>query len=309
MSLRDLAGLVLLGAIWGASFLFIRVAAPAVGPALLMELRVLLAGLALLACVVALRLPVGALRSRWKQFLVLGTLNAAVPFTLIAASELHIPAGLAAILNSTTPIWTAIVSALRLGEAFPPRRILGLGLGVVGVATLMGWSPVPLTLKVVLAVGASLLAAVFYAFGSVYAARMSRDVPPLVLAVGQQLGAATVLLPLAGATLPDAWPGPAAVYSILGLSFLCTAVAYLIYFPLIARVGPTRTLSVTYLVPVSGILWGAIFLGEPITPGMVGGLVLILVSVLFVTDVRARAARSDPARAAAPGTAASRLRG
>lgn len=302
MEVRDLASLGLLGAIWGASFLFIRIAAPHVGPVGLMAQRVLLAGTLLFLCAVASRQPRAALRERWREFVVLGAINAAVPFTLIAASELYISSGLAAILNSTTPLWTAIVAAVRLGEPLTARRVLGLLLGVAGVGMLAGWSPAPLTLETVLAIAASIVAAVSYAFGSVYAARMSRGLPPLILAAGQQLGAAAVLVPVALFTLPARWPPVPAVLAALTLAILCTAVAYLIYFPLIARVGATRTMSVTYLVPIFGTFWGALILGEPVSPGMVGGLLLILVSVFLVTGVQAP--RPAPRPAAAPPPAA-----
>src|ERR671911_670818 len=164
MEARDLGALLLLGALWGASFLFIEIAVPALGPVLLVNLRVLLAAGALALCAVAVgSLP--ALRARWKEFLFLGGLNAAAPFTLIATSQLNLTASLAAILNSTTPLFGAVVAAVWIGEALTVRKAVGLLLGVAGVAVLVGLDPVPLSGVVLLAVGASLLAALRYAAG------------------------------------------------------------------------------------------------------------------------------------------------
>ncbi len=187
MEARDLGMLLLLGALWGASFLFIEVAVPALGPVLLVDLRVLLAATALALCTVIVgRLP--PLWARWKEFLILGGLNAAAPFTLIAASQLNLTASLAAILDSTTPLFAAMVAAAWIGEALTVRKAVGLFLGVLGVAVLVGLDPVPLSGIVLLSVGASLLAALCYALGGVYAKRAFLSVPPLGMGIGQQAG-------------------------------------------------------------------------------------------------------------------------
>lgn len=280
----DLGALTLLGALWGGSFLFISVAVPALGPALLVELRVLLAAVALALYAVAVgRLP--ALRSRWKEFLILGGLNAAVPFTLIAISQLNLTASLAAIMNSTTPLFAAVVAAAWIGEELTTRKIFGLLLGVVGVAVLVGLDPVPLNGVVLLSVGASLLAALCYALGGVYAKRTFPGVPPLAMGIGQQAAAAAILLPLATASLPEEPTSLAVVLSVLGLALLSTAVAYLLYFRLMASVGPTKTLTVTFLVPVFGVLFGVLLLGDPVGVGTFAGMGIILSSVALVTGI------------------------
>jgi drug/metabolite transporter (DMT)-like permease len=280
----DLGALTLLGALWGGSFLFISVAVPALGPALLVELRVLLAAVALALCAVAVgRLP--ALRSQWKEFLILGGLNAAAPFTLIAISQLNLTASLAAIMNSTTPLFAAVVAAAWIGEELTTRKIFGLLLGVVGVAVLVGLDPVPLHGVVLLSVGASLLAALCYALGGVYAKRTFPSVPPLAMGIGQQVTAAAILLPLAAANLPEEPPSLAVVLSVLGLALLSTAVAYLLYFRLMASVGPTKTLTVTFLVPVFGVLFGVLLLGDPVGIGTFAGMGIILSSVALVTGI------------------------
>ncbi|MBA3474524.1 MAG: DMT family transporter [Rubrobacter sp.] len=280
----DLGALTLLGALWGGSFLFISVAVPALGPALLVELRVLLAAVALALCAVAVgRLP--ALRSQWKEFLILGGLNAAAPFMLIAISQLNLTASLAAIMNSTTPLFAAVVAAAWIGEELTTRKIFGLLLGVVGVVVLVGLDPVPLNGVVLLSVGASLLAALCYALGGVYAKRTFPGVPPLAMGICQQAAAAAILLPLAAANLPGEPPSFAVVLSVLGLALLSTAVAYLIYFRLMASVGPTKTLTVTFLVPVFGVLFGVLLLGDPVGVGTFAGMGIILSSVALVTGI------------------------
>ena len=284
MRATELSALVLLGAIWGSSFLFIKVAVPALGPFVLMELRVGLAAIALtpFALVVAF-LP--ALRSRWRQFLILGTLNAAIPFTLIATAEITLTSSLAAILNSTTPLFAAVVSAAWIGETLTVGKIIGLVTGIVGVATLVGLDPVPLNGIALASVGIMLVAALAYALGGVYAKRTFVGVPSLSMASGQQTAAAIALLPFAAGTLPGEPPSLAVVLSVLGLALLCTAVAYLLYFYLIANVGPTKTLTVTFLVPVFGLLFGVFLLNEPFGLGTFVGSVIILVSVALVTGL------------------------
>ncbi len=285
MGVRDLVALLLLGAIWGSSFLFIRVAVPALGPFVLMELRVGLAAAALALFAVALgRLP--KLRFRWKELLMLGIFNAAIPFSLIAASEINLTASLAAILNATTVLFAAVVAAAWMGEALTKGKVAGLVMGIVGVAVLVGWTPIALNGVVLVSVGASLLAAFFYALGGVYAKRTFVDAPPLALAIGQQTGAAVFLLPLAAASVPAEAPSLPVTFSTLALALLCTAVAYMLYFYLISSVGPTKTLTVTFLSPVFGTLFGVLFLDEPVGVGTILGLGIILSSVALVTGIR-----------------------
>jgi drug/metabolite transporter (DMT)-like permease len=285
MNPKELGALILLGAVWGSSFLFIRIAVPALGPFVLMELRVGLAVLALaLYALVVAHLP--GLRSRWKQFLTIGFLNAAIPFSLIATAELHLTSSLAAILNSTTALFAAVVAAVWIGEALTAKKVVGLIMGIAGVAVLVGWTPIALTGLVLLSVGAMLVASLSYALGGVYAKRTFAGVPSLTMAIGQQTGAAVLLLPLAVVSLPDETPPSAVILSVLGLALLCTAAAYLLYFYLIANAGPTKTLTVTFLIPAFGLVFGVLFLGEPVGVGTFVGLGIILVSVALVTGIR-----------------------
>ena len=281
---KDLGTLILLGALWGGSFLFIRVAVEALGPFALMELRVGLAALTLALYAVAVG-RLSKLRARWREFLILGTVNAAIPFTLIAAAEINLTASLAAILNSTTVLFTALVAAVWMGDPLTTRKAVGVILGIFGVAVLVGWDPIPLNGVVLLSVGAMLVASLSYALGAVYIKQTFAGVPPLTMAIGQLTGAATLLLPLAAVTLPREEPSGAVALCVLGLALLSTAVAYLLYFRLIESVGPTSTVTVTLVVPVFGLLFGVLLLDEPFGLGTLSGLAVILSSVALVTGI------------------------
>lgn len=284
INLKEAALLVTLAAVWGASFLFIRVAVPAMGPILLMFLRVTIAGLVLLGYAFILkRLP--TFKAKWSSYLVLGVLSAALPFTLIAFAELSLPASVAAILNATTPLFSALIAVVWINEHLTIRKILGLLLGIVGVGVLVGGGGLTLNITTLIAIGASLLAACLYAIGGVYSKAAFQEDAPLSLTIGQQLGASIVLLPLAGLSVPAQAPTFEVGLAVLALSLLCTAFGFVLYFYLITKIGPTRTLSVTFLVPVFGLLCGTIFLHEPLTLSWVGGLGIILLSMWCIIGV------------------------
>jgi drug/metabolite transporter (DMT)-like permease len=276
--------LFLLAALWGGSFLFIRIAAPVFGPAMMVELRVLIAGACLLgwSALQRRRLP---LVVPWPRFLLLGLLNAAIPFGLISAAELTLPAATAAILNATTPLFTALGAAVFLSERLTPRKVAGVLLGIAGVGILVGFHFG--ARAEVVAASLSLFAAMFYAVGGIYGKRAFPGVPAHSLATYQQIAAAVAMLPLAVWLRPQGTPDAVAVISLVVLAVACTAVAYLIYFRLLTEAGPTFTLSVTFLVPVFGTLWGWIFLGERIGLFAAVGLAVILLSVALVTDIQA----------------------
>lgn len=274
--------LLLLGAIWGASFLFIRMAVPSLGPLLLMDARVFLAaGALLLYAALFRRIP--DLRTRWREFLLLGALNAAIPFTLIAFAQLTLTASLAAIINSTTPLFTALVAAFWINEPLTVRKAIGALLGIGGVALLVGDSPLQVDTTLILAVIASLIAAFCYGLGNVYASEHFRETSVLTTSIGQLLGAGLLLLLPSLTAIPTTPPPPDAVLALVALALLSTSFAYLLYFYLIHHIGPTRTAAVTFLVPIFGTLWGVLFLQEPFTSGMLVGMGVILGSVGLVT--------------------------
>jgi len=285
MTSRDSLLLVLLAALWGASYLFMRIAGPVLGSIPLMGLRVLIAGLVLLAFA-ALTRQTPDFRARWRQFLLLGLIGNAIPFVLIANSVMDLNASLGAILNATTPMCTAIIAAVWLRDSFGPRKVLGSLVGILGVGILVGWSPFPVTGRSLLAVGQGLIASFSYGLTVVYARARFQALPPLHTAVGQLLGASLLLLPPTLALWPSRPLSFPVAASVLALAIACSALAYLIYFHLIRTAGPMKTSTVTFLIPFFSILWGGIFLDEPITPGIVTGLGVILFSVWLILSAR-----------------------
>lgn len=285
MNSKDFGGLFLLAALWGASFIFMRIAAPEMGPFMVIELRVLIAGLALLLFS-RLRNHSFDFKKRWKKYLLLGAVNSAIPFTLIATATLTLSASLASILNSTTPLFGAIVAAIWIKEELGMKKVVGLILGIGGVVVLLGWSPTPFSPEMIIASSLSVLAAVCYGIGGVYSKKYFEGVDSLSMATGQQLGAAIVLLPFAVFNIPKGSISALSIISVITLAVLCTSFAYIIYFKLMESVGPTKTLTVTFLVPVFGMIWGAIFLQEVITTNMIVGLGIILGSIFITSDVK-----------------------
>ena len=287
MRATDLGRLVLLSAIWGSSFIFIRLAVPSLGPVALVEARVLIASVSLLIYAAITRQAL-ELKQRWRQYLFLGAVGSAIPFVLISTAELNLSASLAAILNATSPLFGAIVAAIWIRDPLTIRKASGLAIGFLGVAILAGWSHLGLSTVVLLSVSASLLAALCYGLSSVYTKARVKNAPPLGMAAGSQLFATLVLLPLTPFTLPGTWPARTALLSTLALGFACTALAYLIYFRLIVNIGPVKALTVTFLVPIFGVLWGRLFLGEPITFSTLAACAVILVGTALVTGLPLR---------------------
>ena len=289
MKSRDLIELLVLAALWGGSFLFMRIAAPVLGPVWLIEIRVLLAGLVLLPLLARLGL-LGELRSRWKTLVTVGALNSAIPFSLLAYASVALPTGFTSILNATAPLFGMIVAAIWLKEPLTKVRLTGLVLGFLGVVVLVGRQPlgaVPLP-----AVVAGLGGGLMYAIAAPYIRQNLAGVPSLVVTTGSQLGAALVLAPLLPFTLPRQQPTAAVTLAVLALAVLSTSLAYILYFRLINHIGSTRALTVTYLVPVFAILWGALVLREAVTLPMVAGCALVLLGTAIANGVisRARAA-------------------
>ena len=284
MKLRDLLDLTLLAALWGGSFLFMRYAVPDFGVVPLIWLRVALASVCLLPLLL-LKRQFGALRQQAGALTVMSLFNSGLPFLLIAWATLSITAGLASIMNAMTPVFTALIGALWLGDRLDGRRSLGLLLGLAGVALLAadkadfrpggsGW-----------AIVAMLLATACYGFAANHTRRYLQGVPALVNATGTQLVSALVLLPPALWSWPERMPGLGPWLAALVLGVACSALAYLLFFRLIARVGASRAVTVTFLVPVFGTLWGALFLGEPVTASMLAGGAVVLLGTGLATGV------------------------
>ena len=276
--------LLLLAAIWGASFIFYRVIAPVLGAVWTAELRVLLAGAVLVGVALLTRANL-----EWRRFggwyAVIGVLNSGLPFALIAFAQLRLTASMAAILNATTPLWGAFIGALLFREAFTVWRGLGLLLGMGGVVVLVGWSPLEPGWMTTLSVLAMLAATCCYGIASNLTKRHLQGAPTLGAATGSQLASSLALLPLVPLDLPRAAPDATVIACLVALAVICTAVAYLLYFRLIVELGATRALTVTFLVPIFGTVWGAVFLGEVVTVTKLVACALILCGAGFVTGV------------------------
>lgn len=288
MSGRDLTDLVVLAALWGASFLFMRLGAGEFGALPLAFVRV--------AGASALLLPLlwwhgqgGLLRQHWRPLAVIGLLNSALPFTLFALAALVLGIGLMAIFNATAPLWGALIAWLWLAERPGASRAAGLAVGFAGVVALSigkadlrtdasGLSPA-------LGIAACVTATLLYGFAANYAKKAAAAVPPLAVATGSQVVATLALAPLAWWAWPATPPGARAWVAALLLALLCTAIAYILYFRLIARVGTARAMSVTFLIPAFAALWGYLFLGELPTAAMLAGCAVILLGTALATGV------------------------
>lgn len=299
MSALNLLRLLLLAALWGGSFLFMRVVAPELGALMTAFLRVALGALGLWLIVLLMRVPMGY-RGLLRPALVVGALNSGLPFLLFSTAATVLPAGYSAILNATTPMMAAVIGYAAFGERLGGLRLVGLLLGLAGVAVLTRIGPATLDAPVLAGVGACLAATACYAWAGFLTRRWITEKGGLdsrLVALGSQLGAVAMLLPLAaGQQLlrPVVWNSvPAMAWlALLLLGLLCTAWAYVLYFQLIADVGPLKALSVTFLIPLFGVLWGGWFLDEEITVAHAAGGGLIALALWCV--LRPPAAREVP---------------
>ncbi|MCD8490273.1 MAG: DMT family transporter [Desertifilum sp.] len=284
MSISNIAKLLLLAALWGGSFLFMRIAAPVLGPVWLIEFRVLLAGLVLLPLLARLAL-LGEMRRNFIPLLVVGCLNSAVPFVLFAFASISLPAGFTSILNATAPLFGTVVAAVWLKEKLTLTQAMGFGLGFIGVVILVGWRSFATTPTFFMAVAAGLLAALLYAIAAPYVKQNLAEVPSLVVTTGSQLSAALLLLPALPFTIPQQSPSLTVVVAVVALALLSTAFAYVLYFKLIQEIGSTKALTVTYLIPAFAMLWGGLFLQESITLSTVLGCALVLLGTAIANDI------------------------
>ena len=289
--------LILLASMWGASYLFIKVAVEDIPPAAMTELRVLLAGLLLAAYLAASmggRRALAELREAWRPCLVLGIINAALPMTLVAWGETHIDSSIAAIAQASVPIFVVLLSLRFLPhEPLGQSRIAGLAVGIAGVALITGFHPgggwwaVAGTLAVV-------LSSVSYASGGVFGQLHVHGTPGPVLATGSMLAAAVALAPLALAEPPTQAPGATAVAGLVALILLPTVIGQLLLFRILRLHGSRRLSLVTYLMPAFAIVYGAALLDEEITAAAIGGLALILVGIALASGVGPRVIGTRP---------------
>ena len=284
MKAKDIVDLVLLAAVWGASFLFMRMGAPEFGPVALVQLRMLIAALFLLP-VLKMRIGLAELPPNWKPLTMLGFLNSAIPFLLLTYSTLYVTAGFSSVFNATAPLWGALVAWVWLSERLSAIGVVGLIVGFLGVAVLAGDADNLASPGSVLAVIAAIGGAFFYGIGANYARRYTKHLNSLSVATGSMLFPAILLLPLTVAFWPDTPPSARAWFALIAMGIASTGVAYILYFRLIANVGPAKAITVAYLIPAFAVIWGALILDETVTALMIIGCLIIFLGTALVTGV------------------------
>lgn len=285
MSAGDWGLLLLLGAIWGGSFFFARIAVSEIPPLTLVLFRVAIAGAALHLFLLVRGPSFATALPHWRNFVALGVLNNAIPFSLIFAGQTALGAGVASVLNATTPFWTIILAnAVTTDEKLSWNKVAGVLFGIAGTAVMIGPGLVAGLGGPVWAKLALIAASVSYALALILAKRF-KGVPPVIVATGQLTVSTVVMIPIALAvsglagfvgTSGHVWA------AVLALALLSTAFAYLLYFTIIARAGATNASLVTLIVPVSAILLGAIFLGERLELFEFAGIVLIAAGLITI---------------------------
>jgi drug/metabolite transporter (DMT)-like permease len=275
---------LLLAALWGSSFLFMRMGAAEFGPLTTAWARVFVATL-FLGPFMLQQGHWSVFKQNWKLVLGLGAFNSALPFALYAYAVLHISTGLSAILNATVPLFAAVVAWFWLGDRLNRWRILGLIIGFVGVALLANnqthhhtaANPDANAWGQYSAIAACLMATICYAISGSFTKKYLPNLPPLVSATGSQLGASLALTLPALWALPEAMPSRQAWGALIVLGVACTGIAYIFYFRLVNRAGPAKALTVTFLIPVFALVYGVLFLGETVSLTMVVlGMVVVL---------------------------------
>jgi drug/metabolite transporter (DMT)-like permease len=278
--------LLVLGAIWGASFMLMKSTVPAFGVFALVEVRASVAALFLLPVVYFTR-QWSDLSGNWAKLLFVGAINTAIPFCLFSYTSLHLDAGLSAILNGTAPMFGAVIAYFYLQDRIGVHGVIGTFLGFLGVVVIsqdtQSASSVSL-LPMLTALGATCC----YGIAACFMKKHLNGVKPFAIAAGSQVFAALLLLPFALYTWPEVNPDASTWGAALILAILCTGVAYIMYFDLIAKIGASQAMTVGYLVPMFGILWGIVVLGEVLsTYAMIGGS-LIIIGLMITTGILKR---------------------
>lgn len=284
MSFASLSRLILLGMIWGASFLFQRITVPAVGAPFTAAVRLALAATMLVILLRVLGRSMN-LRLQWRDWLILGTINSAIPFLCFALAARHLPAGYLAVINATVPLLTVLFVWGAQHTRPSLSKLLGVVVGLVGVGVLARYGVVALTPATLGAFALAFTAATLYAYCALYIRRRHAGSDPLVLAGASQLGAAIVIAPLGIVWMPTAMPSMSVVLSLAMLGIVCTGLAYALYFRLLSDIGSEKAVTNTFLVPVFAQFWGAVFLGEHLSFAGAVGFVLVLVAIALVLEL------------------------
>ena len=289
----DVARLVALAVIWSASFALIRVLAPVLGPVWVAAARLLVGGGALVLGLLAVHRHASPAR-HWRAFLFIGVVNSTLPFLLYAYAALVLPASYLVILNAALPLFAAVAASVWLDDPLTANKVAGIAAGIAGVALVSRAGPLVPDAGVAIAVAASLGAVACYAAAGVWLKRRGASLDPLAVAAWSQLLGGLALLPLAPLAPIRGEITPVVLIDVAMLALVCSGVAYVLYFRLIADVGPTRAMTVTFLMPAFGILWGYLFLDETITLPMLGGAALIVAGTAGVVRSRETMRRASP---------------
>lgn len=281
MQSKNILLLVLLSAIWGGSFIFMRVLAPVFGAIGTANIRLFIGAVFLLVIFRFTGFKIQWKRD-WKFLLVIGVINSAIPFSLFSYAALHIPASISVVINSMTPMFGALFSSLILKDKLTLRKGIGLLTGMTGVAIISGSKALPGTTTSYLAVAACLFATFCYGLSGALIKKYGQKIEAKAMAGGSQLFASLALFPFLLTTGVVSTVTPTVAITMVAFGILCSAIAYLIYYYLIKEMGPTPALSVTFLMPVFGIFWGVVLLGEAIYAQMVIGALIILVGVYLI---------------------------
>lgn len=280
--MADFLILLFLAAIWGASFLFMRISASEFGPVPLIAFRMGLAGLAL-APIFLKKDAREMFKTHWWQLLVSGVVGSAFAFILLSYATLSLSAGFTSLMNSSVPVFSAVIAAVWLRESLTTWQLAGIGVGILGVVILV-WGNLEFTKEGLgWPLAACILACACYGFGASWMKVKLRGIPPLVASSGSLLGAGLVLAPFALINLPAEIPSALAWWSAVALSLICTALAFVYFFRLIHRTSATVATSVTFLIPFFAIFWGWLFLHEAVTAQMLWGLGVTLLGTALVT--------------------------
>ncbi len=282
MTAVHFAQLLLLAAIWGSSFLFMRVAVDTLGPLYLIEGRVFFAALSLfLLGLIGRRFL--RLKGNLKHYFIVGLFNSAIPFVLFAYGAQTLTVAILAVLNSTAPFWGTLIDAIWHKARITSQVLIGLVLGISGVSLMVGLDPNLLNATNGLAIGAGLLATLSYGIASNYAKYAQDKVTAFENAQGGLWAASIILVPLLPFFPMAQTPTFDVGLAVLALGVVCTGFAYIIYFKLVEQIGAASTLSVTFLIPIFGAIWGYLFLDEAITLNIVLGIVIVLAGTMLVT--------------------------
>jgi drug/metabolite transporter (DMT)-like permease len=284
----DIFRLLSLAAIWGASFLFMRIIAPVIGSIPTAFFRVSIAAVGLLVILGLMRIS-WDFKGKLKTVMLLGVINSGIPATLYSVAAQVLPAGYSAIFNATTPLMGVLIGGLFFHEKLTAAKLGGVLLGLMGVGILTRAGPVAFDMQLLMGALACLLATTCYGFAGFLARRWLDHAGGLdsrLSAVGSMMGATLFLLPLFGYSVitqpPASWGGWNVWLSLLGLGLVCTALAYIVYFRLLSSVGPVKSMTTTFLIPPFGVLWGALLLDEPLSMAHLYGGVLIAAALWLV---------------------------